>query len=175
MKTDDVYEFFGSVMNASKEIGVTRSAFYKWMDRGYIPLKQQKYIELITKGKLIAGKKKENEICENDAHVIYLPRFRYYDKKRGMCDVESLCFRENKPPKIVYVSNVHHHEKFAVFTTENLMQAIDVLDCKGKQVYEGDIFLLKKGGKFTFSDIGMINKINRLGKFTIIGNVFENN
>lgn len=168
MKTDDVYQFFGSARNASKAIGVTRSAFYKWMDRGYIPLKQQKIFELLTKGKLLADIKKEEK-----EFGIYLPSFRYYDKKYGICCVKSIHFRKGKSPKITYSTNGKKVENLSVFTTKNLMQGVDVVDCEGEVLYEGDICLIKNKEKFIFENIEMLTKLKKLGKFKIIGNIFE--
>lgn len=168
MKTDDVYQFFVSAKNAASTIGVSRSAFYKWIDRGYIPFKQQKKIELLTKGKLTAFGIED----DMDDKGVYLPMFRYYDKKHGMCEVESIHFRKGKKPKIVYVKPGNRMEKFSAFTTSSLMQACNVIDCEGKTVYEGDICLLKNKEKFVFTDMEMLSKLRKLGKFKIIGNIF---
>lgn len=174
MKTDDVYQFFGSANKACKAIGITRTAIYKWMERGYIPVKRQKQIELLTKGKLVAEKNKSNKSYKNeeDTSDIFLPSFRYYDKKQGMCDVESIHFRKRQAPKIVCISRKSKKEKFSVFTTDNLMQAIDVVDSDGKTVYEGDV-CLKNKARFIFKNIEMIKSFRKLGKFKIIGNIFE--
>jgi len=174
MTTDDVYEFFGSGWKASCAIGITKSAFSAWIKRGYIPLKQQIRIQKITKGKLIALEKDAKKSLDktNEPECTYLPNFRYYDKKHGMCRVESLHFRKGKPPKITYVVEGNNTEKFASFNTENLMQACDLVDCEGKTLYEGDICLLSRGRKFTFKSIDMRDKLDII-KFIIIGNIFE--
>ena len=173
MKTDDLYQFFGSTKNISNAIGISRSAFYKWILRGYIPLNQQKHIELLTKGKLTAVSNKSFLIEEIDIHNIYLPMFRYYDKKYGMCEVESIHFRKGKKPKIVYIKSNDRTEKFSSFITHNLMQAVKITDINGKNVYEGDILLLKNKQKFFFRSMDMVNKLKKVGKFKIIGNIFE--
>ena len=169
MTIDDVYQFFGSAKQAAVAIGISRSAFYKWIDRGFIPVKQQKSIEMLTKGKLIAFKL-EDEI---DDGSVYLPKFRYYDKKNGMCKVESIHFRDGKRPKIIYVKPGNKIEKFSVFDAKNLMQAVNLLDSKGNMVYEGDILFLKDGERFVFKDIEMVSKLRKLDRFKIIGNIFE--
>lgn len=176
MNTDEVYQFFGSCWKASKAIGITKQGFSIWEKRGYIPLKQQIKIEKITKGKLIAreedAKKPDpNEALDTESN--YLPNFRYYDKKHGMCKVESIYFRKGKRPKITYVIEGNNREKFAVFSARNLMQASDLTDSDGCTLYEGDICLLENGDKFTFKHIGEEKKLKKLGKFKIIGNIFN--
>jgi hypothetical protein len=175
MKTDDLYQFFGSAIKAAKAIGVQRATFYTWIERGYIPIKQQKNIELLTKGKLVSDKNKNHKFYESDvdSSIIYLPAFRYYDKKHGMCNIESMHFRHMKVPKIIYVTKGNKKKKFTVFTSENIMQAIDMVDCDGKTVYEGDVCLINKKEKFVFESIEMTKKLKKLGKFKIIGNIFE--
>jgi hypothetical protein len=169
MKIDEVYQFFGSAKNATSAIGVSRGSFYKWIDKGFIPMKQQKRFELLTKGKL------KSFASESDAedHGIYLPIFRYYDKKHGMCEVESIHFRKGKRTKIIYVTPANRGEKFSVFNKQNLMQSFGILDCDGNLVYEGDILLLKNKEKFVFKSVEFINKLKKLAKFKIIGNIFE--
>ncbi len=169
MNIDDIYQFFGSAKNATSAIGVSRSAFYKWLDKGSIPIKQQKRFELFTKGKLKSFKVED----EGEDYHIYLPIFRFYDKKHGMCEVESIHFRKGKSPKIVCLKPGNRIEKFSVFSTNNLMQACDILDTDGNTVYEGDILLLKNKEKFVFKSMKLLNKLNKLGKFKIIGNIFE--
>jgi len=172
MTPDDLYEFFGSVKNISQSVNVSRSLFYKWNKKGEIPFKQQKRIELLTKGKLKAiSAKYFNE--EVDSTYIYLPLFRYYDKKYGMCAVELIHFRKGKPHKIVYVKEGNRSEKFSSFITKNIMQATNVTDVDGRNVYEGYILLLKNKQKFFFRSLDMLHKLKKLGKFKIIGNVFE--
>lgn len=169
MKIDEVYQFFGSAKNATSAIGVSRGSFYKWIDKGCIPIKQQKRFELLTKGKL------KSFMSESDGedYSICLPMFRYYDKKHGMCEVESIHFRKGKRTKIIYIKTGNRTEKFSVFNTNNLMQSFGILDCDGNAVYEGDILLLKNKEKFIFKNIEMLSKLKKLGKFKITGNIFE--
>src|ERR1700733_12565831 len=127
MKTDDLYEFFGSLKNILSAIGVSSALFYYWVKQDNIPIKNQKIIESLTKGKLKADSYKYYP-QEKDSDIIYLPRFRYYDKKYGMCEVELIRFKEGKKPKIVYLKKGVKTEKFCSFITDNLMQAVDVLD-----------------------------------------------
>lgn len=173
MILEEVYQFFGSANKAANVLNITRQAFYGWIRRGYIPLKQQIKIEKITKGKLIAKKEDANPNNTINADSHYLASFRYYDKKHGMCRVESLHFRKGKLPKITYVINGNNREKFAVFDTKNLMQASDIVDSSGDFVYEGDICKLKNGEEFVFKSLDMANKLKKLGTFKIIGNIFE--
>ncbi|CAB4127687.1 YopX protein [uncultured Caudovirales phage] len=173
MKVDEVQQFFGSVKKAAKALGISEVAFYLWKRNDSIPFGRQKYIELLTKGKLIAREKDFSTHYKNP-----LPAFRYYDKKHGMCRVTFMSFYEDKMPKITYKvpSTVFYGnttEKISAFSTENLMQAINLVDSNEKMVYEGDICRLKNGEKFIFKNMGMINKLKKVGKFTIIGNIFE--
>jgi DNA-binding transcriptional regulator Cro/YopX protein len=175
MKLEDIYQYFGSSRKAAKAINITRSAVSHWETKGYIPFNRQKKIELITKGNLIASRKdikkiyEEGEDCEDAA--IYLPMFRYYDKGHGLCNVASLHFRKGKPIKIIYITN--KIGKIITFDTKNLMQASNLVDRKGKILYEGDICKLKNGKKFIFKTIKMTNQLKKLGKFEIIGNILE--
>lgn len=132
MNTDEIYQYFGSANKAAKAIGVTRAAFYLWMKRGYIPLFQQKKFETLTKGKL-KSKPLDAKKTGKKEEKIYLPLFRYNDKKYGICEVESLQFRKGRPPKITCVSSRHKHEKFSTFNSENLMQATIL---KGKLIWK---------------------------------------
>lgn len=174
MKTDDLYQFFGSAKNIVSALGIKRITFYSWVSRGFIPFKQQKNIELLTKGKLKAIKKDSNKFDEEmDLDKIYLPIFRYYDKKNGMCEVKSINFNPKKRPKIIYINPNNRKEEFYSFNSETLMQAANIKDINGKVVYEGDILLLKDKKKFFFRNIDSANKLKKLGKFKIIGNIFE--
>jgi len=174
MKTDDVYQFFGSAWKAACAIGIAKQSFSNWIRRGFIPFKSQIKIEKITKGKLRAREEDAKKPQEDETQVesTYLPSFRYYDKKHGMCRVESLHFRKSKLPKITYVVEGNNKEKFAVFNTKNLMQATYLLDSKGIRLYEGDICLINKC-RFIFKNIEMANEFKEFGKFKIIGNIFD--
>jgi DNA-binding transcriptional regulator Cro/YopX protein len=174
MKLEDIYQYFGSSRKAAKAINITRGAISHWDVKGYIPFNRQQKIELITKGKLTASRKDiKKSYYEEDAEseTIYLPLFRYYDKRRGFCDVSSLHFRKGKPIKIIYITT--KIERIATFDTKNLMQASNLTDCKGKMLYEGDICKLKNGKKIIFKTIQMISQLKKVGKFEIIGNIFE--
>lgn len=175
MKIDDLYQFFGSVTKIADSLGISRNSFYKWVARGSIPIKQQEYLEILTEGKLKASKKDcynfDNE--EKESTFLYFPLFRYYDKKNGMCEVKSINFRQGKSPKIIYIREKNKKQNFYSFNSETLMQAVNVKDINGKVVYEGDILLLKNKEKFIFESIDMIGKLKKLGKFKIIGNIFE--
>src|SRR5271166_943505 len=169
MKVEDVYQFFGSAINVAQALGITRGSVHKWVRKGVVPLDKQKQIEILTKGKLIAKK-----VSDKPTDLpTYLPSFRYYDKKYGICKVESMHFKEGKLPKITYLVKNKHLKSLSVVTTKNLMQGVDFVDSEGKMVYEGDIFQLSSGTKFTFEKIEMAHKLKRLGKFKIIGNIFE--
>lgn len=168
MKTYDVYQYFGSVRKISNALGISRSAFYKWMDRGYIPLKQQQRIELLTKGALSAS---DSEDVIEDRELNFLPSFRYYDKKHGMCFVESIHFRKGSPPRITYVSMDNSAIKHTSFETQRLMQGIGLLDLNQKMVYEGDILRLKNGKKFIYKKMEIEERLQKLGEFKIIGNI----
>lgn len=169
MTIDEVYQFFGSPINSYKSIGISRETFFMWIKRGYIPVTAQKKIEILTKGALIA---RLEDTCPIISLETNFPLFRYYDKKNGMCRVESIYFRAGKPPKITYVTYTQN-KKFTVFTTDNLMQAIDLQDSEGKILYEGDICRLKSGKKYIFESIEMAYQFRKLDKFKIIGNIFE--
>ena len=176
MTIDEVYQFFGSLGKASKITGIQKNTIWNWTQRGYVPFKQQKKIEEITKRKLIASKKDArkpefDEGEENNTAVIYLPKFRYYDDKNGMCEVESLHFRTGNCPKITYKVKGKTREKFSSFVTEKLMQASNLTDSEGQILYEGDICKLKSGKKLVFS-FDMKEKLEKT-TFKIIGNIFE--
>lgn len=175
MTAEEVYQYFGSAYSAAKAIGITKQSFSEWIEKRFIPFNRQIEIQKITKGKLIAREedaKKPSKDAVN-TELNYLPNYRYYDKKRGMCRVDSINFRKGKPPKITYMVKGNNREKFSVFSAKNLMQAADLLDSKGKMLYEGDICLLKNGEKFIFKSLDMVNKLKKAGKFKIIGSVFE--
>jgi len=172
MTTDDVYQFFGSGWKASCAIGITKSGFSKWIARGYIPFDQQKKIEKLTKGKLTARKEDAKKSSDKAVELAYFPDFRYYDKKHGLSKVESLHFRKGKAPKITYKIKGNTLENFTSFEVKNLMQAVNLVDCEGHILYEGDIVRLKSGKKFTFEKIEMLDKLKTV-KFKIIGNIFQ--
>ena len=178
MTVDEVYQFFGSGNKAADAIGVSRASFSRWVKNGRIPISQQVKFEEVTKGKLVAIEEKKIikkiVVLEDDSNpVVMLPFFRYYDTKNGIFPVESILFREGRPPKITYAPFQRKTEKLSVFNTENLMQASSLVDCDGKTLYEGDILRLKHGKKVTFESIEMTETIRKMGKFKIIGNIFE--
>ena len=169
MNIDEVYQFFGSANKASNAIGISRSLFSKWITNRAIPINRQREIEVITKGVLIAEKPKP-EIVK----TIFLPAFRYHDKNYGICQVTALNFIEGNKPKITYIiEGKKKSEKFAAFDSENLMQALDLVDSEGKTVYEGDILKLKSGKKLTVKNKEMMAELGKADKFKIIGNIFE--
>ena len=172
MTVDEIYQFFGSIHKAIKVLGITKQGFAHWQKKGYVPIYRQKKIELITKGALKAdGEQKE---INSEPELVFLPIFRFYDKKYGLCDVEAIHFRNGKTPRIIYkIEGKKKSEKFSAFNSENLMQGSKLVDRDGKIVYEGDVLQLNKGKKFTFESIEMTNQVKRLGKFKIIGNIFE--
>lgn len=176
MTAEEVYQYFGSAYAAAKAIGISKQSFSEWIEKRFIPFTRQIQIEKITKGKLVAleedAKKPDpKKALESDSH--YLPNFRYFHKKYGMCKVESIYFRKGKLPKITFVVDGNNKEKFAVFDTKNLMQASDLVDSSGKTVFEGDVCLLKNGDEFIFESLDMKNKLKKSGKFKIIGNIFQ--
>jgi hypothetical protein len=177
MTIDEVYQFFGSLGKASKITGIQKNTIWNWTQRGYVPFKQQKKIEEITKRKLIANKKdaRKPECDEGDENnkkpVIYLPKFRYHDDKYGMCEVESLHFRKDRCPKITYKVKGKSREKFSSFVTEKLMQASNLTDSDGEILFEGDICKFKSGKKLVFS-FDTKEKFENI-TFKIIGNAFE--
>jgi hypothetical protein len=175
MTTDEVYQYFGTAYAAAKAMGITKQAFSEWIKNGFIPLKRQKKIEALTKGKLIAREEEAKKPIpssqdEKEGKLNYLPNFRYYDKKYGMCKVESIHFRKGKRPQITYLVK---GKKLTSFTAKYLMQAADVVDFYCNPVFEGDILKLKNGEKFIFESLDMANKLKKLGEFKIIGSVFE--
>jgi hypothetical protein len=175
MTPEEVYQYFGSAYAAAKAIGITKQSFSYWIEKRFIPFNRQIEIQKITKGKLRAREedaKKLNPNNTNESKTNYLPNFRYYDKKHGMCRVESLHFRKGKVPKITYVVEGNNKEKFSVFNTKNLIQASDLFDSKGIRLYEGDICLNNKV-RFIFKNIEMANEFKKFGKFKIIGNIFD--
>lgn len=181
MTVDEVYEFFGSAVKATAAIGLKRANFSLWVKNRRIPLKSQKKFEKVTQGKLIANEELEKKQSErkkfdfilDEEKPVLLPFFRYYDKKYGMLVVDSIHFKKGRNPRITYAPFQRKNEKFSVLNTENLMQATSLIDCEGKTLYEGDILLLKNGKKVTFESIEMTETIKKLGKFKIIGNIFE--
>jgi len=114
MTTDELYEFFGSATKIAESLNITKAAFYVWGSKGYIPLKQQKKIELFTKGKLKATIDDCSRRTEDTNY--YLPKC--YDKKHGSCTVESIRFRKGKPPKIICKVDGDHREKLPLFMTQ---------------------------------------------------------
>lgn len=182
MTIEEVYQYFGSAYAAAKAIGVTKQAFSQWLKNGFIPIKSQEKIEHLTKGKLIAKSeeaKKPDINIAGESESNYLPNFRYYDKKHGMCKVESIHFRKGNRPKITYIAEGNNKRKFTVFSTRNLMQAADILDSEGKTLYEGDIcILLGTKRKVIFKSMNLISELENKAtkgyfKFKIIGNIFE--
>ena len=176
MTTDEVYQYFGTAYAAAKAMGITKQAFSEWIKNGFIPFKRQKKIEALTKGKLVsreedAKKPIPSSQDEKEGKLNYLPNFRYYDKKYGMCKVESIHFRKSKRPQITYVVK---GKKLTSFMGKYLMQAADLIDCYGNTVFEGDILKLKNGEKIIFKKIDDVDKLKKhMGLFKIIGSVFE--
>lgn len=168
MTPEEVYQYFKSGYAAAKAIGISNQSFSAFMKNGYVPLKTQRKIEKFTNGKLTIGREDLKDLKEN-----YLPNFRYYDKKHGMCHVESIRFRKGKAPKITYMVKGNNVEKFASFNSENLMQATELVDINGNSVFEGDIIQLENGKKLTIESFCMKIKINKNSEFIIIGNIFE--
>lgn len=180
MTPEEVYQYFGSAYTAAKAIGVTKQAIAKWLKKRFIPFNRQIEIQKITKGDLIAQEGDAKKPLNNDVITCtHLPNFRYYDKKHGMCQVESIRFRKGKAPKITYISEKDNRKKFTSFGMENLMHASDLVDANGLTVFEGDILQFEKNGKkgdnFTFGSIGQSAQLKKRkkGKFKIIGNIFE--
>lgn len=173
MTPENVYEFFGSGIKVAKAIDIHKRTFYEWLKKGYIPYAQQRKIEAVTKGKLIAN---AEHIYLRSYGAIILPIFRYYDEKYGICWVESLHFRHGYPPKITYKTEGKNSIKLSTFNVDNLMQAVDIIDEKGIYLFEGDICLLKNKKKFLFKKIeDDIEKAHQLLKsFEIIGTIYEN-
>lgn len=175
MTPEDVYQFFGSGHKAALALDISRYGFSKWITAGRIPFKRQVKIEKITKGKLKANTEDAKKINPKDIKELnYFPNFRYYDKKNGLCRVESLHFRKGKPVKIVYVIEGNKREKFTSFLSENLMEAYGIIDLYSKPLFEGDIVQFKNGDQLTFqSKEEMIKLKKKNGQFKIIGNIFE--
>ncbi len=168
MTVEEVYQYFGSACAAANAIGISRQSFAMFIKQGYVPLKTQRKIEKFTNGKLTIGREDLKDLKEN-----YLPNFRYYDKKHGMCQVESIRFRKGKAPKITYISEKDNRKKFTSFDVENLMQATGLVDINDIPVFEGDIIQLENGKKLTIESFCMKIKINKNSEFIIIGNIFE--
>lgn len=62
MKTKDVIDHFGSVIEAAKAIGISRPAIYMWGQT--VPEKRQFHIEVLTNGKLKADRKTKTDQSE---------------------------------------------------------------------------------------------------------------
>ena len=56
MKAQSVIEFFGSISETAKALGISAPAVFKWKTSGEVPEDRQYQIELATKGKLRAEK-----------------------------------------------------------------------------------------------------------------------
>jgi len=54
MKVDEVKEYFVTVVNCARRIKSSASTFQTWRARGYIPLREQYIIEVVSKGELKA-------------------------------------------------------------------------------------------------------------------------
>lgn len=116
MTLQEVYQFFGSPYAACKAIGITPGASTYWNEKGYIPFRTQKYIESITKGKLIADKVRKAKSIKDGVPSI----FKYQDKKHGLCEVIFIHFTKGTEPKIIYISP-QNGKKVTVFGAKNLV------------------------------------------------------
>lgn len=116
MTLEEVYKFYGSTEELCKAIGITRQALVYWKEKGYVPLRAQTHIELITKGKLIANKEHFNKFVKKTIPSV----FKYNDKKLGLCEVISLHFTKGVPPKIIYISP-QNGKKVTVFNEKHLI------------------------------------------------------
>lgn len=170
MTLEEVYQYYGSAALAAKAVGVSRQAFYMWMKRGFIPKWQQEKFQLLTNGKLKAHYETVSELSTNQFFT--LPRYRYYSDKLGMCEVKSLNFRANKSPRICYFSPINPQSLFSSFDTKNLMQATDLVDLDGNNLYEGDI-IIAKNKELCFKNITLLKKFHAINEFLIVGNQFE--
>ena len=56
MTYEQVLKHYGTVIEASKRLGITHQAIYAWKKAGYIPPRAQKHIQAETRGKLKASK-----------------------------------------------------------------------------------------------------------------------
>ena len=176
MTIEEVFKYYGNIAEAAKAIDIKFLTFSRWMEKGFIPLHQQKRYEKATNFKLRADflvADKEN-FCRQ---IITLPRFRFYDPKFGMCPLHSISFTVNGLPKIHYYSsyNIRNAKRFNSKFVDHLMRAVPYLDDKGQLLYEKDIILIN-GRKRTFmsiiSDHDLLEEI-KTSKFTIIGNIYE--
>ena len=54
MTTDDIIEYFKNSYRFKEKTGMSCSTYLNWMKKGFVPLKSQIQLELITKGELKA-------------------------------------------------------------------------------------------------------------------------
>ncbi len=171
MTVEEVYEHYGSAWLVNKALGMSHGSFYAWKKRGFIPLIQQFRLEKLTSGALVAN---EAHVYKTEkTHEIHLPAFRYFDKKHGLCRVESLVCNADMRTKITYVIPEKRERKVATFNREFLMQAADIKDSKQQTVFEGDIVQIAKGKYYTFAHVSNVEVLKDLGEFTIVGHIYD--
>jgi len=174
MTVDEVCQYFGNGTKAAKAIGCERAAFSYWVKKGYIPYSSQLKFEKVTKGKLVAEPNKE---IVHNSNEIFLPNFRFYNPKLGMCKVLSLTFRDGRVPMIKYFHPKKPKSILSSFDTKYLCQGTLIKDMDGAYLYEKDIVLISSEKsseplKRIIENITDAYKMKDIN-FKIIGNSFE--
>lgn len=172
MTLEEVYQYYGSANQACKALGLTRQSFTAWNKRGYIPMLQQLRLEKLTNGKLCANESHAHK--QEGAVEIHLPAYRYYDKKHGLCPVESLVFQPGKKAKVIYSVDAVRAKKISTFVTKYLMKAVDVKDSFGNYVFEGDVIAYNEGRDyFIFDTEKKVDELKSLGAIAIAGHIYD--
>ena len=67
MRVEELYEKWGSWSSAANELKMTVSGINYWRKRGYIPIKAQAHIELLTNGLFKASLEDAVPLTKKDA------------------------------------------------------------------------------------------------------------
>lgn len=172
MRIEDVYAFYDSSHDIQDALGITRQALSNWKKRGYIPWEKQLWLQDITNGKLQASRE---HLKPEQLSKIYLPQFRYFDKKIGMCKVVSLYFNEGRKVRIVYKESLSDKKSYSTYIDDFLMQASHIKDINGNFVFEGDVVAYEgsKDKYYILKDIADTNVLQVLNKIEVIGHIYD--
>lgn len=117
MTLDEVYQCFGSIAKAARAINVPRGTFYYWIKKGVIPpAYQERYEKLVKNLKADPIRAPESSF----------PRFIFFNKELGMCEVYSLTYIMDKV-RITYYDPANPKIKYSSFESKYLMQECDFM------------------------------------------------
>lgn len=179
MTLEEIHEYYGSAVEACRALGISQPNFSVWNRRGYVPLLQQMRIEKLTGGVLCANE--EHAYKKERSAGIYLPSYRFFSTKYGMCPVSCITFNLGKKPRISYIAKIDknqygmtEYKKIVSFDRKYLMQAVDVLDINGNYVYEGDVIRAKKrSNPFVFRNIAMLPQLKELQGIRVVSHIYQ--